>query len=142
MKKNSRVRRWLAMILCMTLVLSSNVVSMAAEENGTEVQAVTEEPVIEETEPAAVDEAVPADITETEPTETPVTPVTETEPTGESETEPETKTETVTEPEKTEVPENQETTNPEEVEKPVTFAAPQAPQVQEGRGLEMQQTIG
>ncbi len=73
MKKNSRVRRWLAMILCMTLVLSSNVVSMAAEENGTEVQAVTEEPVIEETEPAAVDEAVPADITETEPTETPVT---------------------------------------------------------------------
>lgn len=134
MKKNSRVRRWLAMILCMTLVLSSNVVSMAAEENGTEVQAVTEEPVIEETEPAAVDEAVPADITETEPTETPVTPVTETEPTGESETEPETKTETVTEPEKTEVPENQETTNPEEVEKPVTFAAPQAPQVQEGPG--------
>ena len=67
MKKNSRVRRWLAMILCMTLVLSSNVVSMAAEENGTEVQAITEEPVIEETEPAAVDEPAPADITETEP---------------------------------------------------------------------------
>lgn len=146
MKKNSRVRRWLAMILCMTLVLSSNVVSMAAEENGTEVQAITEEPVIEETEPAAVDEPAPADITETEPTETPVTPVTETEPTGESETEPETKTETeepvepevptetVTDPEKTEVPENQETANPEEVEKPVTFAAPQAPEVQEGPG--------
>lgn len=84
MKKNSRVRRWLAMILCMTLVLSSNVVSMAAEENGTEVQAITEEPVIEETEPAAADEPVPEDITETETpvTETPEVPETPETPTA------------------------------------------------------------
>lgn len=84
MKKNSRVRRWLAMILCMTLVLSSNVVSMAAEENGTEVQAITEEPVIEETEPATADEPVPEDITETETlmTETPEVPETPETPTA------------------------------------------------------------
>lgn len=72
MKKNSRVRRWLAMILCMTLVLSSNVVSMAAEENGTEVQAITEEPV---------DTEVPTEtVTEPETPEVPETPETPTAP--------------------------------------------------------------
>lgn len=110
MKKNSRVRRWLAMILCMTLVLSSNVVSMAAEENGTEVQAITEEPVIEETEPAAADEPVPEDITETETlmTETPENVPVEESATEEPTEEPvdtEVPTETVTEPETPEVPE-------------------------------------
>lgn len=114
MKRNSRVRRWLAMILCMTLVLSSNVVSMAAEENGTEVQAITEEPVIEETEPAAADEPVPEDITETETlmTETPETVPTEEPATEEPTEEPvdtEIPTETVTEPETPEVPETPET---------------------------------
>lgn len=57
---------------------------MAAEENGTEVQAITEEPVIEETEPAAADEPVPEDITETETlmTETPEVPETPETPTA------------------------------------------------------------
>lgn len=118
MKKNSRVRRWLAMILCMTLVLSSNVVSMAAEENGTEVQAITEEPVIQETEPAAADEPAPADITETE---TSVTETSETVPTEEPATEESTEepvdtevpTETVTEPETPETP------TQDEIEEPV-----------------------
>ena len=87
---------------------------MAAEENGTEVQAITEEPVIEETEPAAADEPVPEDITETETlmTEIPETVPTE-EPTTEEPTEEpvdtEVPTETVTEPETPEVPETPET---------------------------------
>ena len=137
MKKNSRVRRWLAMILCMTLVLSSNVVSMAAEENGTEVQAITEEPVIEETELAAADEPVPEDITETETlmTETPETVPTE-EPTEEP-VDTEVPTETVTEPETPEVPETPETPVQDETEEPVemeTPAAPEAPGAQEEPG--------
>ena len=89
---------------------------MAAEENGTEVQAITEEPVIEETEPAAADEPVPEDITETETLMT-ETPETETVPTEEPATEEPTEepvdtevpTETVTEPETPEVPETPET---------------------------------
>lgn len=129
MKKNSRVRRWLAMILCMTLVLSSNVVSMAAEENGTEVQAITEEPVIEETEPAAADEPVPEDITETETlmTETPETVPTEEPATEEPTEEPvdtEVPTETVTEPETPEVPETPETPAQDETEEPVQEETP------------------
>ena len=142
MKKNSRVRRWLAMILCMTLVLSSNVVSMAAEENGTEVQAITEEPVIEETEPAAADEPVPEDITETETlmTETPETVPTEEPATEEPTEEPvdtEIPTETVTEPETPEVPETPETPTQDETEEPVemeTPAMPEAPGAQEEPG--------
>ena len=122
MKKNSRVRRWLAMILCMTLVLSSNVVSMAAEENGTEVQAITEEPVIEATEPTAVNEPAPADITEIEPTE-PEALVAE-EPTEEL-VESEVPTETVTEP---------ETSVSDETETPVTPTAPQTPAEPEESG--------
>ena len=122
MKKNSRVRRWLAMILCMTLVLSSNVVSMAAEENGTEVQAITEEPVIEATEPTAVNEPAPADITEIEPTE-PEALVAE-EPTEEL-VESEVPTETVTEP---------ETSVSDETETPVTPTAPQTPAEPEKSG--------
>lgn len=125
MKKNSRVRRWLAMILCMTLVLSSNVVSMAAEENGTEVQAITEEPVIEETEPAAADEPVPEDITETE---TLMTETSETVPTEEPTEEPvdtEVPTETVTEPETPEVPETPETPTQDETEEPVQEETPE-----------------
>lgn len=130
MKKNSRVRRWLAMILCMTLVLSSNVVSMAAEENGTEVQAITEEPVIEETEPAAADEPVPEDITETETlmTETPETVPTEEPATEEATEEPvdtEVPTETVTEPETPEVPETPETPTQDETEEPVQEETPE-----------------
>lgn len=142
MKKNSRVRRWLAMILCMTLVLSSNVVSMAAEENGTEVQAITEEPVIQETEPAAADEPVPEDITETETlmTETPETVPTEEPATEEPTEEPvdtEVPTETVTEPETPEVSETPETPTQDEIEEPVemeTPAMPEAPGAQEEPG--------
>lgn len=57
MRKNSRVKRWLALILCMTLVLSTNTVSMAAEESGTEVPEAVEEENTDlltatETEPA------------------------------------------------------------------------------------------
>ena len=91
---------------------------MAAEENGTEVQAITEEPVIEETEPAAADEPVPEDITETETL----------------------MTETVTEPETPEVPETPETPTQDETEEPVemeTPAMPEAPGAQEEPGAEM-----
>ena len=137
MKKNSRVRRLLAVILCMTLVLSSNIVSMAAEENGTEVQELTETPVIEETEPVVADEPVPEDITETE---TPVTETPETVPTEEPAEEPvdtEVPTETVTEPETPEVPETPETPTQDETEEPVemeTPAIPEAPGAQEEPG--------
>ena len=113
---------------------------MAAEENGTEVQAITEEPVIEETEPAAADEPVPEDITETETlmTETPETVPTE-EPTEEP-VDTEIPTETVTEPETPEVPETPETPVQDETEEPVEMeipATPEAPGAQEEPGAEM-----
>lgn len=95
---------------------------MAAEENGTEVQAITEEPVIEATEPTAVNEPAPADITETEPTE-PEALVAE-EPTEEL-VESEVPTETVTEP---------ETSVSDETETPVTPTAPQTPAEPEESG--------
>ena len=112
---------------------------MAAEENGTEVQAITEEPVIEETELAAADEPVPEDITETETlmTETPETVPTEEPATEEPTEEPvdtEVPTETVTEPETPEVPETPETPTQDETEKPVemeTPVMPEAPGAQE-----------
>lgn len=122
---------------------------MAAEENGTEVQAITEEPVIEETEPAAADEPVPEDITETETlmTETPETVPTEEPATEEPTEEPvdtEVPTETVTEPETPEVPETPETPETpaqDETEEPVemeTPAMPEAPGAQEEPGALME----
>lgn len=137
MKKNSRVRRLLAVILCMTLVLSSNIVSMAAEENGTEVQELTETPVIEETEPVVADEPVPEDITETE---TPVTETPETVPTEEP-VDTEVPTETVTEPETPETPAQDETEKPAEMGTP---AAPEAPGAQEepGAGDQSVEVVG
>lgn len=56
MRKSSREKRWLAFVLCMTLVLSTNTVSMAAEKSGTEVQTVTEAPTESEAEAAEIPE--------------------------------------------------------------------------------------
>lgn len=92
MRKNSRVRRWLALILCMTLVLSTNTVSMAAEENGTEVQAVTEAP-------AESEATIAAEASTGENTEAGILSPESVETTGEAETQNE-----VSAPEETEAP--------------------------------------
>ena len=100
---------------------------MAAEENGTEVQAITEEPIVEETEPVAADEPVSEDITETETLMT-ETPETESVPAEKPATEEQTEA-----PVESEVP-AETVTEPETQEVPETPAMPEAPQVQAGPG--------
>lgn len=106
MRKNSRVKRWLALILCMTLVLSTNTVSMAAEENETEVQAVTEAPAEGETEAAEVStgENTEASISSPESVETTGEAETQTEAAAPEETEAPADTEAGTESESVEQP--------------------------------------
>lgn len=114
MRKNSRVKRWLALILCMTLVLSTNTVSMAAEENGTEVQAVTEAPAEGETEAADA-----AEVSTGENTEASISSPESVETTGEAETQTE-----ASAPEETEAPADTEAgTESESVEQPGEPAA-------------------
>lgn len=114
MRKNSRVKRWLALILCMTLVLSTNTVSMAAEENGTEVQAVTEAPAEGETEAADA-----AEVSTGENTEASILSPESVETTGEAETQTE-----AAAPEETEAPADTEAgTESESVEQPGEPAA-------------------
>lgn len=114
MRKNSRVKRWLALILCMTLVLSTNTVSMAAEENETEVQAVTEAPAEGETEAADA-----AEVSTGENTEASILSPESVETTGEAETQTE-----AAAPEETEAPADTEAgTESESVEQPGEPAA-------------------